>query len=140
MKFQIAALAALCVILSVATPAHASPTDVFGVWLTRDGTGHVEIAPCGESACGTIIWGKEGSGSPTDVKNPNPALRNRQVIGLRILENFTRRDNGWFNGRIYDPKSGNTYRSELAARADGTLGVKGCVGPICRTEVWRRVR
>lgn len=138
MKVQAAVLLALCVTLSV--PAAATPTDIFGVWATRDETGHVEIAPCGQSACGTIIWGKEGSGPSTDVKNPNAALRTRNLVGLRILENFTRRDAGWVNGRIYDPKTGNTYRSELALRADGKLGVKGCVGPICRTEIWRRVR
>lgn len=138
LKFQTAALIALCV--TFATPALAGPTDVAGVWLIKDGTGHVEIAPCGQSMCGAIVWGREGSGPSTDVKNPEPSLRSRQLIGLRILENFTRRENGWMNGRIYDPKTGNTYRSELAARADGTLGVKGCVGPICRTEIWRRVR
>jgi uncharacterized protein (DUF2147 family) len=140
MKVQTAALAFFCIVLGAMAGASAAPADVFGVWLTKDGTGHVEIKPCGTSACGVIIWGKEGSGPETDVKNPNPELRTRQLIGLRILENFTRRETGWFNGRIYDPKSGNTYRSELAARPDGTLGVKGCVGPICRTEIWRRVR
>lgn len=140
MKVQAAALVALCVTLSLASPAAAAPTDVFGVWATRDETGHVEIAPCGQSACGTIVWGKEGSGPSTDVKNPDHALRGRNLIGLRILESFTRRETGWMNGRIYDPKTGNTYRSELALRADGKLGVKGCVGPICRTEIWRRVR
>lgn len=140
MKIQIAALFAFCVALTP-IPAAAAPTDVFGVWLTKDGTGHVEIAPCGQSACGTVIWGEPGSGSPTDDKNPNPALRSRQIIGLRILDNFTRSRTGWVNGRIYDPKSGNTYRSEIAVQPNGALNVKGCIAPLlCRTDVWRRVR
>ena len=140
MQIQIAAFLALCVALTPMT-ASAAPNDVFGVWLTKDGAGHVEITPCGQSACGTVIWGEPGSGSPTDEKNPNPALRSRRIVGLRILDSFTRGRNGWVNGRIYDPKSGNTYRSEIATQANGTLTVKGCVAPLlCRTDVWQRVR
>lgn len=136
---QIVALFVLCVAMTPAA-AFASPAAAFGVWATQDGDGHVEIAPCGESACGSIVWGDRSSGPRTDVKNPDVALRQRPLIGLRILEGYRAAAAGWINGRVYDPKSGNTYRSELLPQADGTLRVKGCLGPICRGEIWRRVR
>lgn len=112
--------------------AWATPADAFGIWLTSTG-GQVEVAPCGQSACGTIV-----GGAGADARNPDRALRGRPRAGLRILDNFTRSTTGWVNGRLYDPNSGNTYRSELLPQADGTLRVRGCFGPICRTQIWRR--
>lgn len=140
MHKKIAALCALCVALTPVSASAIAPTDAFGVWATQAGDGHVEIAPCGPSACGTIIWGDRSSGPSTDVRNPDTALRVRPLIGLRILEGYRASPAGWVNGRVYDPKSGNTYRSELLPQANGALRVKGCLGPICRTETWRRVR
>ena len=32
-----------------------------------------------------------------------------------------------WNGRIYDPKSGKSYKSKLNRNPDGTLTVQGCV-------------
>jgi uncharacterized protein (DUF2147 family) len=133
-----AAALLLLAALSFTTPAHAAPADAFGRWVTQSGNGHVDIAPCGQSACGTIVWGQ--GGPSTDTKNPNPALRSRPLIGVRILEGFRQAPNGWVNGRLYDPESGNSYRGEILPQTDGTLKVKGCVGPICRAQIWRRVR
>ena len=124
--------------LAASGPALAAPADAFGVWITGDGSGRVEVTPCGPSACGAILGGTDGSQPRTDAKNPNRALRNRPLIGLRILDNFTRTEGGWVNGRIYDPNSGNTYRSELLPQTNGTMLLKGCFGPFCRTETWRR--
>jgi len=137
---HIVPLLALCVALTPIAATASTPAAAFGVWATQDGNGHVEIAPCGASACGAIVWGDRSSGPSTDVKNPDAALRTRPLIGLRILEGYSAGAAGWINGRVYDPKSGNTYRSELLPQTDGTLRVKGCMGPICRTETWRRVR
>jgi len=137
---QIAALLTLCVALTPVSASAIAPADAFGVWATQDGDGHVEIAPCGASACGTIIWGDRGSGPRVDVKNPDTNLRSRPLLGMRILEGCRSSPAGWVNGRVYDPKTGNTYRSELLPQDNGALRVKGCLGPICRTETWRRVR
>ncbi|MDX2234345.1 MAG: DUF2147 domain-containing protein [Hyphomonadaceae bacterium] len=121
--------------------AAAAPAKAFGVWVTGDGGGRIEIAPCGDSACGRIVGGGDPAGPvATDVKNPDRALRSRPLVGLQILDGFTRSAAGWVNGRIYDPNSGRTYRSELLPRADGTLELKGCVGPFCRSEIWRRAQ
>ena len=141
MQKQIAAVFALCVALTPMSASAIAPTDAFGVWSTQDGDGHVEIAPCGAaSACGAIVWGDRSSGPRYDVKNPDTTLRSRPLLGLRILEGYRSSPAGWVNGRVYDPKTGNTYRSELLPQENGTLRVKGCLGPICRTETWRRVR
>ncbi|MCU0881171.1 MAG: DUF2147 domain-containing protein [Hyphomonadaceae bacterium] len=119
-----------------ATPALALDGTV---WLTAARSGVVSIASCGPArVCGTITRVlTEGQANALDANNPDRALRTRPVRGLRILDGFTRNPNGrWTGGRIYDPETGRTYRSELRLLANGNLEVKGCLGPICQTQIW----
>ena len=120
-----------------ATPAGAAPA-ITGRWLTEGGKALVEVAPCGASLCGRIakVLVRSTSGVAVDRNNPDPKLRGRPIVGLPILTGFTDGGAVW-KGRIYDPESGRSYRSELS-REGGTLKVKGCFGPFCRTQSWRR--
>lgn len=129
---------AVALLLPFAVPADAAPP-VAGRWLTDGGKALVEIAPCGNALCGRIARVLVStSGAATDRNNPDPKLRGRPLTGLTILSGFTDAGAVW-KGRIYDPESGRSYRSELEKR-DGTLRVKGCLGPFCRTQVWRPAR
>ncbi len=77
-----------------------------------------------------------------DRENPDPALRSRPVIGLRIFEGFTYDGDGrWKNGTIYDPASGKTYSCKIRLQDDGSLKVRGFIGIslLGRTEIWTRV-
>lgn len=131
MRVMFAALAAWSLLSG---PAAAGPADeVLGLWLTQSGNGVVEIARCGESLCGRIVGGR---GERFDVRNRDRALRTRELMGLVILSGFRETSEGWSGGRIYNPEDGGAYRSELAPGRGGTLRVTGCVGPICRTQVW----
>lgn len=128
----IAALAA-----AAAAPASAaSPQPIAGRWVTEDGSALVAIAPCGRQWCGRIerVLKRDPSRPAVDANNPDPALRSRSVIGLPILTGFSAGDGQW-DGRIYDPRNGKTYRSVLI-REGRTLRVKGCLGPFCRTQRW----
>ena len=71
------------------------------------------------------------------MPKPDPALRKRRLLGLPILSGFTADGDMW-RGRIYDPKSGKTYKSQVRRKPDGSLEVKGCVGPFCQTQVWKK--
>ena len=58
-------LAAAATSLVLVASAGAAPAeDVATTWLTHDGQGVVEIAPCGGKLCGRIVWLK----TPTDDK------------------------------------------------------------------------
>jgi uncharacterized protein (DUF2147 family) len=70
-------------------------------------------------------------GKPVDANNPDPALRNRPIEGIILLSGFKESGDEW-EGQIYDPRAGKTYRSTLKKQPDGTLRVKGCLGPFCR--------
>jgi uncharacterized protein (DUF2147 family) len=92
---------------------------------------------CG--AIARILVDKPGVPS-TDVRNPDPALRSKPLVGLRILSGFTGKDDRWDEGRIYDPQSGKSYRSKLRLNKDGSLNVSGCIAFLCKTQSWTRGR
>ena len=118
---------------------------VQGWWLDATGKAGVFIAPCGAQLCGRIEWLRvplNKAGKPkTDIHNPDVALRARQVCGLTMMGGFSSDgDGGWRGGWIYDPSTGNTYKSIMHVAADGTLRVRGYVGmPLFgRSEVMTR--
>ena len=132
-------------LLAIAT-AHAEvPPDISGKWLSGDGDGWIEIRMSGQGLSGVI------AGSPnanedrpdTDEKNPDPALRDRLLVGLQIFDGFEYKGKGrWKSGTIYDPNSGKTYQCTVTRVDDDTLKVRGFIGVslLGRTEVWTRVR
>ncbi|WP_445193607.1 DUF2147 domain-containing protein [Sphingomonas sp. Tas61C01] len=135
------ALIALAVLGAASTAAAAvSPAPIAGRWVTVEGKALVEIGACGQHVCGRIskVLKVDPSKPTTDTNNPDAALRTRPIVGMVFLTGFAPDDGRW-KGRIYDPESGKSYRSELI-RSGNTLKVKGCVGPFCRTQVWTAAR
>jgi len=139
------------ILMSAATAFGAGLTGILGIWKTAMDESKVEVFMCGEKICGKIIWlknplytdSRDGKiGTPViDRKNPDPALRSRPVLGLRILEGFTTvGENNWGNGTCYDPNSGNTYRGKIHQSAPGRLKLRGYIGiPLFgRSSVWTR--
>ena len=51
---------------------------------------------------------------------------------------FVRKDAAWEDGTAYDPKTGKTYRSIMRRLDANRLEVKGCIGPFCKAQVWRK--
>ena len=77
-----------------------------------------------------------------DRENPDPALRNRPVLGLVILKDFAYGGAWkWKRGTIYDPESGKTYKGAIQLTSGGILKMRGYVGiPLFgRTTRWSRV-
>lgn len=134
-------LLAAALVLAPLRGAAAAPS-VEGLWLTDDGKAIIEIAACGPRLCGRIARVLDASpGVPTtDVNNPDPHRRGRPLVGLRILSGFSGGPAAWGGGEAYDPKSGNSYRSNLRLNADGSLRVTGCVLFVCRSKRWTRSR
>ena len=134
-----------CVAAALASFAtNAAASDAIGKWLTPDGKSHVEIVPCGEQLCGTIVWLKEPNNAEgsakLDIENEKEALRARPIVGLPLLNGFKVKDElSWDGGKIYNPEDGKTYKSKMNLAYDNTLKVKGCVLFFCKTQIWTRV-
>ncbi|MCW6530513.1 DUF2147 domain-containing protein [Sphingomonas sp. MMSM20] len=127
-------------LLTLPGVAHAADP-IAGRYLTEDGSGIVAIGACGKAMCGKLatIVRPTPNGSTTDVKNPDPALRTRPLLGMQILNGLTDKGGDW-RGEIYDPRRGKTFKSVVSRNADGTLNVKGCLAFICQTQLWRPAR
>jgi len=131
--------AAMVMMIALAGGACAQPAATAeapqGRWITASGNLEVEIAPCGEALCGTIVRviannAMSGSGQ-SDAPPPEEG-------GLLITE--LRRDGAAWRGRIFNREDGRTYDCVVRPRAAGALEVRPYVGieAIGRSQIWRR--
>lgn len=130
----------ILVFLSLTVPAFGSsePGDIFGVWLTEGGSAKLEIFPCGDKACAKVIWLKhpnfvDSSDGPVgrekvDLRNSEPNLRNRPIVGLQVMDGLSPEGEWWRNGSCYDPQSGHTYQCKMRLESPSELRLRGFIG------------
>ncbi|GAB2502029.1 MAG: DUF2147 domain-containing protein [Cytophagales bacterium] len=116
---------------------------ILGVWYNTEKDAKVQIEKKGDAYFGKIIWLREPirDGKPVvDSNNSDSKLQSRPILGMTILEGLKYSGGAWKNGKIYDPKSGNTYSCELKLTNKGLLEVKGYMGFsfIGRTVEWSK--
>jgi uncharacterized protein (DUF2147 family) len=140
MKMHAGVLAAVLG-LAALVPAAFAAEPITGRWVTAEKDAVIVIAPCGKALCGTIerfLVAPPQGNDQRDINNPDAAKRKRRLLAATpILSAFTQESDLW-RGQIYDPKSGKTYRSVVRRKGPNVLEVKGCVGPFCQTQLWRK--
>ena len=132
--------------IMLVTSAGAAPAgDIATTWLTHDGQGVVEIAPCGAKLCGRIVWLKtpaDDKGTAlTDQNNPSQKLRKRPICGLAVLSGLSPdKSGGWDGGKIYDPEEGDSYDAALKLAGPDKLTVTGYLGvkALGQSFTWKR--
>lgn len=126
-----------------------NPDLLLGVWIPKDGKSHVKIEKIGTKYFGKVVWLKEPNdpktGLPeTDDKNPDPALRNQPIMGLRFMKDFKYVGNGVFkDGRVYDPNDGKTYCGKITIISPDEIDLRGSIcgfSILGRTETWKRYK
>jgi uncharacterized protein (DUF2147 family) len=83
-----------------------------------------------------------------DPNDPDPRcvrcsgdLKDRRLVGLRIVWDLTKDGGQWTGGEILDPDSGKIYRCSITMKDGGKkLRVRGFIGVsmLGRTEYWLR--
>jgi len=133
MELALASAASLA-LLSSAAPAQRS---IDGTYLDQGGYVEITVSRCGNARCGNItrIVRRKPGEPNNDAYNDNPALRDRPILGIRILQNLRWEDGAW-RGRVYNPEDGGTYRAVVRPGRGGTLEVEGCVSLFCRGVTW----
>ncbi len=114
---------------------------ILGVWVNGAGDGYIEISRVRDEYVGTIIGGPDRTGAERfDEKNPDPTLRARPLLGLKILTGTEYKGDKWVGGHVYDPNNGKTYKCQLKLLDRDTLSLRGYIGvPLFgRTEIWTR--
>ena len=144
LRFRQVALLTI-ILLPMISLAEIAAVHVEGMWLSADGTGWIKIELSDNGPIGSIAGSADKSGnrgpSDKDNLNPDPALRDRLLLGLTIMDGFTYAGGGkWKSGRIYDPNSGKTYKCKLTLVDKNTLELRGYIGfsLLGRTETWTR--
>lgn len=134
------ALIAATLASAVCGTAIAEPFDVFGTYRLPSGDSHVHISDCGDATpCGKVAWINPASVPAGKTLDTLVDANGTKILGLKLLKGFDRKSKDWRGGTIYDPKDGKTYDSRLKRLANGDLEVKGCIGPICQTQIWTPV-
>ncbi|MFK7938286.1 MAG: DUF2147 domain-containing protein [Roseovarius sp.] len=122
--------AALAVVISVGA-ASADPAK--GTWLTgADAKGqvaHVDVYACGASLCGKIVRAFTSAGKRV----------NTPTVGTRVFWDMVSSGAGTYSGRAYVPAHNRDYAATMRLSGN-SLRVKGCLGPVCQSQTWTRVR
>lgn len=127
-----AATAMVAVLIGAAghiADARAQTPDIYGDWATQGFGAVVRLHPCEANAdhlCGRLIW----VWNPEDVE--------RDAVGALMLRDFVWDKQAWRKGTLRNPKDGRTYRGSISPDGD-ILRLKGCAGPFCESETWRRL-
>tara|TARA_R110000824_G_scaffold338547_2_gene525091 strand:- start:2545 stop:2985 length:441 start_codon:yes stop_codon:yes gene_type:complete len=127
--------------MAFATPALAADS-IHGDWITQERDAIIKISKCGTTVCGRIykylVTPPNGPGQK-DIHNPDKKLRDRTLLGMAILTGF-KPDGDIWRGKVYDPKSGKTYRSEVSLNSANKLKMKGCIAFFCQGQDWTRAK
>jgi uncharacterized protein (DUF2147 family) len=124
-------------IAPVAAPVVSDPESPIGEWITEGGEGRVQIRSCGHALCGVIA---AASPDETDRHNPDAGKRDRPLLKLLVLIDMKPTKKDRWEGQTYNPKSGNTYSSNMTLKSGDVLRVEGCVlgGLFCGGQTWTR--
>ena len=138
-SFLGALLFVLSMQVSSAEPPQPGPID--GVWLDQDKGGYIQITRQGDNLFQGRIAGSVAGTVENDVKNPDPALRNRTLLGQRIIRDL-RCDAELCLGSIYNPRDGRMYSARVRLLEPDVLEVRGFIGTplLGQSQRWTRVK
>lgn len=121
----------------ITTDGH-TPNEILGYYWSPEKDAKIQIYLKGQEYFGKFVWLAKPR---KDIKNPDKALRNRDILGMELLKGLTYDDGSYSGGDIYDPESGKTYSCKMSF--DGSrLKVRGYIGfsLFGRTEYFERIK
>ena len=134
LKVLFSTLLILIPVFVIAARQVSSETSVLGFWKADAKTLTIEIYKNGpEYRARLISFTDHHNATPSalrkDDNNPNPALRNRYMIGMDVLHGlaYNKANGKWVDGKIYDAKSGREYSADLEM-SNGKLFVRAYKG------------
>ena len=64
-------------------------------------------------------------------------LKDLPIIGMRVINGLTLKNDVWKRGTLFDPESGKEYKGEVWLEGDHLM-VRGYVGFFYRTQQWHK--
>jgi len=131
------------VLVLTAAAALAAPTAsqaqsagaIYGVWRNPKNSVHVDVRPCGPSACGYVVWAN--ADAQADARKGGTA----NLIGLQLFRNFNPQANGRWRGKVFVPDLNATFSGTAELVDQDRLRARGCLiaNIACKSQVWVRV-
>ena len=114
------------------SPIIPAEAPIEGYWKNPIGSAIIQIAPCGETLCGKVVWAS-ARGQREVAKNTS------NVVGTTVLTNLKYARGHWA-GSLYVPDDNVHVSAKLQLIGDGRMKLTGCglMGLICRTQIWTR--
>ena len=87
------------------------------------------------------IFDQPGDDPAHLCKECKGGLKDKPIVGMKILWGLKKDGAAWTGGEILDPKNGRVYRAKITPSKDGkSLDVRGFIGIslIGRTQTWLR--
>ena len=139
-----ALVAAICSSLATSgfsQPAKADSQSIErGRWITQSGNLEVEITPCANALCGTVVR-VIANNSMSKPGSAMAAADARSPLGMKILSDFKPSGDAEWKGRIYNREDGETYDCVMTLLAPDQLKIRAYKGlPLFgKTQLWSRV-
>ena len=112
----------------------ATPAPIEGRWRSPGGNSIIDVAPCGDSWCGTVAW--------ASAKGKRDAAKaTSQLVGTQILTDVKPAGEGRWNGRLFIPDRNMRVTAKLQMGPGGELKVSGCLAgkSLCKSQLWSPV-
>ena len=124
---------------SASVPAFALDRhDIQGIWRHPDTGSLIQIYSCGGGICAKVV--STADPNLKDVKNPDPALRDRPVAGLVLWQRPKESGDLQWIGSAYNTADGGTYYGTMHLTSPATLAVSSCNLSVmlCADQVWTK--
>jgi uncharacterized protein (DUF2147 family) len=121
---------ALALIAALALQAAAN-TPLDGVWRSPGGNTIMKIAPCGDSACGTVAWA-------SDKAKKDSSKATSQLVGTALLTGLQQDKKGHWQGKIFIPDQNMRATAKIVRVSADQLKVSGCAAGkmLCKSQIW----
>lgn len=143
-----AAMGLLTALLVSGGPSVAAGSDPTGFWTKQEESDYpakMEIRKCGKGQlCAKIIWLQVPNDSKGkalhDVRNEDPSMRDRPILGLPIFNGLSPAEPGVWTGDIYNPEDGHVYSDiKLTLVSRSQIVIRGCKAwLLCGEKIWTR--
>jgi uncharacterized protein (DUF2147 family) len=120
-------------ILAAMAAQNASPPSIDGRWKSPGGNSIIEIAPCGESHCGTVVWA-------SDKAKQDARKTTNQLVGTALLTNLELKRGDRWQGKLFIPDKNIRATAKLELISPEQLKVSGCAAgkALCKSASWTR--
>jgi len=104
---------------------------VCGKWESTDKKLIIQVYTEHNQYLAKLLWYSHNGGKPLDywkdVRNPDPKLRSRRLLGMSLLSGlrYDKDSDSWEDGMVYDSTHGRYWNASATIDKKGQLRVRG---------------